>query len=115
MMPKTLPKLLLLSVAAYSCAAAAQYVAVPPIESGLLYSAKPTIISVRESPKAKAVLVSIPGGHGQLGFKLDSPVPGPNYDPPTSYAKIMRRLSDPGHSTAAFHVVMFDSPYVMPL
>lgn len=115
MMPKTLLQLLSILVATYACAAAAQYVAVPPIESGLLYSGKPTIISIKESPKARAVLVSIPGGHGQLGFKLDSPVPGPTYDPPSSYAKIMRRLSDPEHSTAVFHVVIFDSPYVLPL
>lgn len=60
-------KLMMLAVAAYASAAAAQYVAVPPIESGLLYSAKPTIISVRESPKAKAVLVSIPGGTASSG------------------------------------------------
>lgn len=109
------PCVIAIALMAASLQASAQFMAIPLGETGLFYSSKPTVILLRESPAAKAVLVTIPGGYGHFGFKADNPAPPPTYDPATSYGKVLFRLARPEHSTANFHVVLFDSPYTMPL
>lgn len=93
-----------------------QFVSIPPIESGFFYQSMPTVVLVRPSPSARAVLISIPGGFGRSGngFRADMTPPPEGFEPSTSYAKFLFGLADPKKSGAHFHVVLFDSPYSMP-
>lgn len=94
----------------------AQVASIPPTESGFFYRSMPTIVLVRQSPKAKAVLVAIPGGYGRIGngLRADMQAPPPEHEPTSSIDKIYFGLAQPARSSALFHVVMFDNPYDMP-
>jgi hypothetical protein len=99
-----------------ACAVSAQFVSIPPTESGLFYRSMPTIVLVRPSPNARAVLVAIPGGLGRMGngFRADMKAPPPDFEPSSSFAKILFGLAQPNRSGAHFNVVLFDNPYDMP-
>jgi hypothetical protein len=97
----------------FSVSANAQVIAVEQIEKSLLIRSEPTLTALRESPTARAVLVSIPGGEGRIGLK-----PGMPFDPAaegrTSMGKLYKRLAETASTSGSFHVVAFDSPVVLP-
>ena len=92
---------------AASVPAAAEAIAVPQVESGLTIRSAPTVTIVRESPKARAVLILIPGGDGHIGFEVGRP------DPPSrsAFGKALDMLRDPAQSSGSVHVVFFDNPF----
>ena len=94
-----------------------QFVSIPPIESGFSYRSAPTVVLVRPSSSARAVLIAIPGGDGRVenGFRADMTAPPDDYEPPSSYGKFLFGLADPKRSGGFFNVVLFDSPYSMPM
>jgi hypothetical protein len=91
----------------------AQVVAVEQLEKGFLIRSEPTLIWIRESPAARAVLMYVPGGVGRIGLtpetKIDpdAPVRGP-------VQNMLRALADPARTSGMFHTVMIDSPYDLP-
>ncbi len=101
---------LLLGAATLALSAQAQLIAVPQVESGWLVRAEPTMTQLRESPRARAVLVSIPGGEGRIGLSAVHPARPPR----TSYGAMLVWLSDTTRSAGLFHTVAVDSPYVLP-
>lgn len=96
-----------------SMSAVSQVIPVEQIEKSLLVRSEPTLTYLRESPNARAVLVSIPGGDGRIGLKADMKV-DPAAEPRTSFGKVHKRLAESSATSGSFHVVGFDSPYVLP-
>src|SRR5687768_7999007 len=93
--------------------AQAQVIAVEQIEKSFLVRSEPTLTLLREAPKARAVLVSIPGGEGRIGLKPDMAF-DPAAVPRTSIGKALAALADPSKTSGSLHFVAFDSPYVLP-
>ena len=92
----------------------AQFISVPQVQSGFLVRSEPTVVLLRESPRARAVLLSIPGGTGRIGFRADAPF-NPQAEPRTSFAKVFKLLADSQSTSGSFHIASFDSPYAMPM
>jgi hypothetical protein len=100
-------------LAALSMSAGAQVIPVEQIEKSLLVRSEPTLTLLRQSPAARAVLVSIPGGEGRIGLKANMPF-DPAAEARTSFGKMLKRLAEPSVTSGSFHVVAFDSPYILP-
>lgn len=92
----------------FSRPAIAQVYPVEPIETGFLYLSAPTNTFVWESKEAKATLIFIPGGEGQLKLTPD------RKDLGGFYGNTLKPLSDPTKTSGLFNVVVFDSPVVLP-
>lgn len=88
--------------------ARAQVYAVEPIETGFLYLSASTNTFVWEGKYAKATLIFIPGGEGQLKLTPD------RKDLGGFYGNTLKPLSDPAKTSGLFNVVLFDSPVVLP-
>ena len=99
--------------ALHACIAQAQFLAVPQVESGFTIRPNPTNTLLRESPKARAILVSIPGGEGRIGLKPDSVLDASTAR--TSLGRMFVALTDPAQTSGSLHVVLFDSPVVLPM
>jgi len=100
--------LLLFLALSFSQTARAQVYPVDPIEKGFLYSSEPTLTFLWESKTAKAVLIFIPGGEGQLKLSLD------RKDLGGFYGSTLKPLSNPSQTSGLFDVVIFDSPLNLP-
>ena len=84
------------------------YAEVIPIAStstGLLSSSAPTLTFYWQGKDAKAVLLFIPGGPGQIGLKPDTA------EPQGERSQMIKRLSDPEATSGRYDVVLIDSPY----
>lgn len=88
--------------------ARAQVYPVEPIETGFLYLTAPTNTFVWEGKDAKATLIFIPGGEGQLKLTPD------RKDVGGFYGNTLKPLSDPNKTAGLFNVVLFDSPVALP-
>lgn len=86
----------------------AQVYSIEPIEKGFLYLSASTNTFVWESKEAKATLIFIPGGEGQLKLTPD------RKDLGGFYGNTLKPLSDPTKTSGLFNVVLFDSPVVLP-
>jgi hypothetical protein len=91
-----------------SIQAKAQVYSVDPIEKGFWYSSGQTQTFVWENKDAKATLIFIPGGEGQLKLMPD------RKDLGGFYGNTLKPLSDPSKTSGLFNVVIFDSPVVLP-
>jgi hypothetical protein len=85
----------------------AQVYSIEPIKTGLFYSSDPTQTFVWESKNAKAVLIFIPGGEGQIHLTSDKKDLG------GFYGNTLKPLSDSSKTSGIFNVVVFDSPMVL--
>lgn len=103
---KTLAPLLLLLI--FAQPAIAQVYSVEPIETGFSYLTAPTNTFVWESKEAKATLIFIPGGEGQIKLTPE------RKDVGGFYGNTLRPLSDPSKTSGLFNVVLFDSPVALP-
>ena len=65
----------------------------------------PTMTMYWAGQKARAVLVLIPGGDGNIGIKLET------LDLKHPFYQALKRLSDPALTSGTTNVVIFDSPY----
>ena len=84
------------------------YAEVIPIAStstGLLSSSAPTLTFYWPGKDAKAVLLFIPGGPGQIGLKPDTT------EPQGERPQMLKRLSNPEATSGRYDVVLIDSPY----
>jgi hypothetical protein len=88
--------------------ARAQVYSIEPIEKGFLYLSASTNTFVWESKEAKAILIFIPGGEGQLKLIPD------RKDLGGFYGNTLKPLSDPTKTSGLFNVVLFDSPVLLP-
>ena len=100
--------LLLFLTLSFSQLARAQVYPVEPIETGFLYLTAPTNTFVWEGKDAKATLIFIPGGEGQLKLTPD------RKDVGGFYGNTLKPLSDPNKTAGLFNVVLFDSPVALP-
>lgn len=91
-----------------SSIASAQMFEVAQLEKGLFIRSDPTMTALRPAANARGVLIFIPGGEGVLKFNKNMDPTGPAR---TSIAKALAKLSG---SSAAMHIVVMDSPYVLP-
>lgn len=94
------------------CGALAQVFPVPQVESGFTIRSQPTNTLLREAANARAILVLIPGGEGQIGLKPDWRLEA---DVRTALGRTMYNLTQPSITSGTTHVVMFDSPVVLPM
>ena len=101
-------KLFILLLGMYSTWSFAQVYSVEPIEKGLFSSSAPIKTFLWESKNAKATLVFIPGGEGQLNLNPDKKDLG------GFYGSTLKPLSDPARTSGMFNVVVFDSPVALP-
>ncbi|MEY4099435.1 MAG: hypothetical protein RL300_606 [Pseudomonadota bacterium] len=85
----------------------AQVFAIPPLESGLFSSSKPTMTLLFANPKAKATLVFIPGGEAHRGLTPET------NDVRNPFDRMLKSLADPSITAGNFNVVFFDSPSPM--
>ncbi len=85
----------------------AQVFAIPPLETGLFSSSKPTMTLLFSNPAAKATLVFIPGGEAHRGLKPET------NDVRNPFDRMLKSLADPKITAGNFHVVFFDSPWPM--
>jgi hypothetical protein len=97
-------KLLILILSAYTSLSFAQVYSVEPIEKGFFSSSAHTKTFLWESKNAKATLIFIPGGEGQLNLNPDKKDLG------GFYGSTLKPLSDPTRTSGIFNVVVFDSP-----
>jgi hypothetical protein len=98
---------LLFICALYTLPVRAQVFVVDPIEKGFSYFSEPTSTFLWENKSAKAVLIFIPGGEGQL--KLT-----PNrIDLGGFYGNTLKPLSNASQTSGLFDVVIFDSPIML--
>jgi hypothetical protein len=74
------------------------------MENGAISSSKPTLTFLWKSEQAKATLIFIPGGEGQLGLSPDKTDLG------GFYGKTLKPLSNSNATSGLFNVVVFDSP-----
>ncbi|QWD64913.1 hypothetical protein [Polynucleobacter sp. MWH-UH2A] len=79
-------------------------VAVPPLQSGVLYSSQPIMTMYYSGVKAKRVIVYLSGGWGRIGLKAST---GAMVDP---FSKMLIALTKPKLSSGKFDVVFMDSP-----
>lgn len=86
----------------------AQVYSVDPIDKGFFNSAEPTLTFLWEAKNAKAILIMIPGGEGQINLTLDKKNLG------GFYGNTLRPLSDPNLTSGIFDIVIFDSPMALP-
>lgn len=98
---------LILSLAIHS-ELLAQVYSVEPIEKGFQYSSDPTQTFLWESKSAKAILIFIPGGEGQIKLKPE------RKDLGGFYGNTLKPLADPSKTAGLFDVVVFDSPFTLP-
>jgi hypothetical protein len=91
-----------------SIQAKAQVYSVDPIEKGFFYSSDPTQTFVWEGKDAKATLIFIPGGEGQIKLTPE------RKDIGGFYGNTLKPLSDPTKTSGLFNVVLFDSPVALP-
>lgn len=100
---KPILALALLSVFAW---ARAEVIPVDLKEDGKIDST-PTMTMYWAGRQARAVLVLIPGGDGNIGIKLETP------DLKHPFYQALKRLTDPALTSGATDVVIFDSPYAL--
>ena len=86
----------------------AQVIPVSPLTPDGAAPAEPTPTFLWTSPKAKAVLIFIPGGEGRLRLTPGRQSLG------GFYGGVLKPLSDPALTSALFSVVVFDSPVSLP-
>ncbi len=91
-----------------------QFISVPQNQSGFFVRSEPTVVALRESANARAVLLTIPGGTGRIGFLAGAPF-NPDAEPRSSFARVLRLLTDNKATSGTFHSALFDSPYAMPM
>lgn len=91
---------------------AAQMIPVAQVESGLTVRSQPTNTLLREAPNGRAVLVLIPGGEGQIGLKAESRL---DAGVRSALGKAMYNMTDPSITSGSTHVVLFDSPVLLPM
>lgn len=94
--------------ALFAIPAQAQVFIVDPIEKGFSYSSEPTSTFLWENKSAKAVLIFIPGGEGQLKITSE------RKDFGGFYGNTLKPLSNSSQTSGLFDVVIFDSPFVLP-
>ena len=99
--------IILFICALFALPAQAQVFVVDPIEKGFSYSSDPTATFLWESKNAKAVLIFIPGGEGQLKLTPD------RKDLGGFYGNTLKPLSNSSRTSGLFDVVIFDSPMVL--
>jgi hypothetical protein len=92
-----------------SNASFAQVYPVDPIEKGFFNSTEPTLTFLWKAKNAKAVLIIIPGGEGQIKLTLDQKNLG------GFFGNTLRPLSDPNLTSGVFDLVAFDSPMTLPI
>jgi hypothetical protein len=100
-------KILIIFLSAYASLSLAQVISVEPIEKGLFSASAPTKTFLWESKIAKATLIFIPGGEGQLNLNPDKKDLG------GFYGNTLKPLSDPSRTSGIFNVVVFDSPVAL--
>src|SRR6185437_7699984 len=88
----------------FAAPARAQVIAVPSPDAS-----EPTQTFLWEAKAAKAVLIMIPGGEGQIGL-----TPG-RANLGGFYGTVIRPLADARMTSGSTHVVVFDSPYALPV
>lgn len=93
-------------------AALAQMFPVPQVESGFTIRSQPTNTLLREAPEARAILILIPGGEGQIGLKPESRLEA---DVRSALGRTLYNLTQPSITSGRTHVVMFDSPIALPM
>lgn len=89
-----------------TCAARAEVIPVPFPRSTMPTE---TFLWQATAKDPKAVLVMIPGGDGRLGL-----IPAET-DLGGFYGKVLKPLSDSAKTSGRLHVVVFDSPYPLPV
>jgi hypothetical protein len=92
---------------ARGASAYAQVYSIDPTEKGFSYSSDSTATFLWESKNAKAVLIFIPGGEGQLKLTPD------RKDLGGFYGNTLKPLSNSSQTSGLFDVVIFDSPMVL--
>ena len=85
----------------------AQVYSIDPTEKGFSYSSDPTATFLLESKNAKAALIFIPGGEGQLKLAPD------RKDLGGFYGNTLKPLSNSSQTSGLFDVVIFDSPMAL--
>jgi len=70
-------------------------------------ASEPTLTFLWKSDRAKATLIMIPGGEGQIRLSLDKADLG------GFYGKTLKPLSDSNITSGSFNVVIFDSPTIL--
>lgn len=97
------------SAVAGASAGLSQVLLVAPLETGIFGSSDPTPTFLWPGRDATAVLIMIPGGEGHLGLTPE------RTDLGGFYGKTLKRLSDPSLTSGRLDVVVFDSPYRIPV
>jgi hypothetical protein len=97
-------RLLVLALLSVFALARAEVIQVDLKEDGKIDS-KPTMTMYWAGQQARAVLVLIPGGDGNIGIKPETP------DLKHPFYQALKRLSAPALTSGATDVVIFDNPY----
>jgi hypothetical protein len=97
--------LILLALCTHWLCHAAEVIPVPPIEKCFLCSSSPSLTMYFQAPQAKAVLIFIPGGEGNIGLKEGQT------DNRFHFFQALKRLTDPTLTSGQTSVVLLDSPY----
>lgn len=87
----------------------AETISVARIENGVASNSNATLTFVWPAAQAKATLIMIPGGEGQIGLTLDKKDLG------SFYGKALKPLSNAEITSGLFNVVIFDSPRLLPV
>ena len=87
----------------------AEVIAIDAIQAGTSFSADKTKTFLWAAKNPKATLIFIPGGEGHLGLADDKVNLG------GFYGNTLRPLSDPNLTAGLMNVVVFDSPYELPV
>jgi len=90
-------------------AQAMEVIAVEQVEKSFFVRSEPTLTLLRESPKAAAVLVVMPGGEGRLNLRANAPPDDSTLR--SSFSLLLKALADPAQTSGTTHVVLVDSPY----
>jgi len=86
---------------------AAEVIAVDPIEDCFLCSSAPSMTMYWQSPKAKVVLLVIPGGSGLVGISSEK------NDLKQPFFDNLKRLTNTNFTTGQVDLVVLDSPRVL--
>jgi hypothetical protein len=97
--------ILLVVLLIISCAVGAEVLPVPFLEDGKVIDSTPTMTMYWKGQEAKAVLILIPGGDGNVGIKPDTS------DLKNPFYQIFKRLSLIDQTSGKIDAVIFDSPY----